>query len=323
MVREFAHWTRLWRRARAQTWLQGPGWTHASRATIPSAKSFLRLHDAGTLPAEERDHPAREEGKFTHKKKQYPRQTRGGAVENVSRFCPTKIGVVCERVRRDKLLPVVRDHRSLKSSQPVIADLIGAAIVRAHIREPLPARLCRNPIPGTQGGFRIGMLRPKLAQSSERDNVHRPCVYRRRVSRHTRAREQRVRPRLARWAAAVEPCAGRAGCYCLPRPRGPCVTIYSKPAPPSLGHGDTRAASRCPALAWIVSGRPEDSLQCPREQGVTSTPSKHPDRCLLARPLRLRLTVAWLPCACSRHGCRLWRRSSLGGFPNRQVAHAL
>jgi hypothetical protein len=93
MVREFAHWIRLWRRARAQTWLQGPGWTHASRATIPSAKSFLRLHDAVPLPAEERDHPAREEGKFTHKKKQYPRQTRGGVVENMSRFCPTKIGV--------------------------------------------------------------------------------------------------------------------------------------------------------------------------------------------------------------------------------------
>jgi len=40
---------------------------------------------------EERDNPAREEGKFTHKKKQYPRKTLGVAVENVTRFCPAKI----------------------------------------------------------------------------------------------------------------------------------------------------------------------------------------------------------------------------------------
>jgi hypothetical protein len=45
-----------------------------------------------TIPESERDRPAQEEGKSTHKKKQYPRKTLGVAVENVSRFCPTKIG---------------------------------------------------------------------------------------------------------------------------------------------------------------------------------------------------------------------------------------
>src|SRR5918912_381970 len=66
------------------------------------------------------------------------------------------------------------------------ADLIGAAIVRAHIREPQPTCLFRDPIPGTQGGFRIGMLRPKLAQSPERENMHSPSACRRSVARRTR-----------------------------------------------------------------------------------------------------------------------------------------
>src|SRR5262249_47582172 len=42
----------------------------------------------------ERDHPAQEEGKSPHKKKPYPRKIQGVTVENVSRFCPTKIGVI-------------------------------------------------------------------------------------------------------------------------------------------------------------------------------------------------------------------------------------
>ena len=66
------------------------------------------------------------------------------------------------------------------------AHLVGAAIMRAYIREPLPARLFRDPIPGTQGGFRIGMLRPKLAQSPERENVHGPCACQRSGTRGTR-----------------------------------------------------------------------------------------------------------------------------------------
>ena len=92
IVREFSRWTRLLRRAISQACPKGRGWTHASRATIPSAKSILSLHDTGTIPESERDNPAHEEGKSTHKKKQYPRKTLGVAVENVSRFCPTKIG---------------------------------------------------------------------------------------------------------------------------------------------------------------------------------------------------------------------------------------
>jgi hypothetical protein len=54
---------------------------------------MLSLYDAVTIPESERDNPAHEEGKSTHKKKPYPRKTLGVAVENVSRFCPTKIGV--------------------------------------------------------------------------------------------------------------------------------------------------------------------------------------------------------------------------------------
>src|SRR4029453_15693027 len=64
------------------------------------------------------------------------------------------------------------------------AHLVGAAIVRAHIREPLPARLFADRLPGTQGGFRIGMLRPKFAQSPERENVHGPYACRRSVAPH-------------------------------------------------------------------------------------------------------------------------------------------
>ena len=93
MVRELSPGTRLWRRAIAQACPQGRGWTHASRAMLPSAKSILGFHDAVTIPEAERDHPAQEEGKSPHKKKPYPRKIQGVTVENVSRFCPTKIGV--------------------------------------------------------------------------------------------------------------------------------------------------------------------------------------------------------------------------------------
>jgi hypothetical protein len=53
---------------------------------------MLSLHDAVTILESERDNPAHEEGQSTHKKKHYPRKTLGIAMENVSRFCPTKIG---------------------------------------------------------------------------------------------------------------------------------------------------------------------------------------------------------------------------------------
>ena len=92
IVREFSRWPRLLRRAIAYACPKSPGWPNAARATIPSAKSILRLYDAVTIPEEERDNPAHGEGKSTHKKKQYLRKTLGVAVENVSRFCPTKIG---------------------------------------------------------------------------------------------------------------------------------------------------------------------------------------------------------------------------------------
>ena len=77
----------------AQACPKGRGGTHASRATLPSAKSILGFHDAVTIPESARDKPVQEEGKSPHKKKPYPRKIQGVTVENVSRFCPTKIGV--------------------------------------------------------------------------------------------------------------------------------------------------------------------------------------------------------------------------------------
>jgi len=76
----------------AQACPKGRGGTHASRATLPSAKSILGFHDAVTIPESARDKPVQEEGKSPHKKKQYPRKPQGVTGEKVSRFCPTKIG---------------------------------------------------------------------------------------------------------------------------------------------------------------------------------------------------------------------------------------
>jgi hypothetical protein len=53
---------------------------------------MLSLYDAVTIPESPCDNPAHKEGKSTHKRKQYPQKTLGVVVENVRRFCPTKIG---------------------------------------------------------------------------------------------------------------------------------------------------------------------------------------------------------------------------------------